>query len=223
MIKYHIPAINTPQRVEVPKGSSIFVDAPQRHKRREPIDAKDKNPQKTKYNKETMSLLEPLEEDCLEDENPSTFAHAPNNHNVGIAEQPDQNILGNDEDLVDVNIEVSMNLVNIGEAYNRNITVVDDIFASTIDLTISNDNLDLEPKLEPKSIAECRKRLDWVRWKQAIEAELDSLNKRNFFVFIVRTPQNVIPIGYKWVFVRKRSENNEAVRYKARLVAQGFS
>ena len=35
-----------------------------------------------------------------------------------------------------------MNLVNGGETYNRNITIVDDIFASTTTLTISNDNLD---------------------------------------------------------------------------------
>ena len=71
-------------------------------------------------------------------------------------ERLDQNILGNDEDMVDVNIEVSMNFVNTGETYNINITVVDNIFASTIALTISNNNLDLEPK----SIAECRKRSD---------------------------------------------------------------
>lgn len=31
------------------------------------------------------------------------------------------------------------------------------------------------------------------------------------------------PVGYKWVFVRKRNENGEIARYKARLVAQGFS
>lgn len=30
-------------------------------------------------------------------------------------------------------------------------------------------------------------------------------------------------MGFKWVFIRKRNENNEAVRYKARLVAQGFT
>ena len=57
-------------------------------------------------------------------------------------EGQDQNILGNDKDLVDVNIEVSMNFVNMGETYNKNIIVVDDIFASTIALTISNANLD---------------------------------------------------------------------------------
>ena len=49
--------------------------------------------------------------------------------------------------------------------------------------------------------------------------ELDSLNKRKVFDTIVRTPQNIIPIGYKWMFIRKRNENNEVVRYKARLVA----
>ncbi len=37
------------------------------------------------------------------------------------------------------------------------------------------------------------------------------------------TPRSIFPVGYKWVFVRKRNENNEVVRYKARLVAQGFT
>jgi len=30
-------------------------------------------------------------------------------------------------------------------------------------------------------------------------------------------------VGFKWVFVRKWNENNEVVRYKVRLVAQGFT
>ena len=140
--KSHILAVNTQQRVEVPKGSSISINAPQRQKCGRPIGTKDKNPQKTKSNKETMSLLEPIEEDRPEDENPNTFTLAPNNHNTGIAKWPNQNILGNDKDLVKVNIEVAMNFVNTGETYNRNITVVGDIFASTTTLTISNDNLD---------------------------------------------------------------------------------
>ena len=193
MTKSHIPIVNTPQRVEVPKGSSISIDAPQRQKPGRSIDAKFKNPRKEKSNKETLSLLEPLEEDCLEDDNPSTFARGPNNHNTRIAERLDQNILGNDEDLVDVNIKVAMDFANTKETYNRNITIVDDIFASTTALTISNDNLNPEPK----SIAEFRKWLDWVRWKQAIEVELDSLNKRKVLGFVVRTPKNVIPVGYK--------------------------
>src|SRR5512141_3202806 len=37
------------------------------------------------------------------------------------------------------------------------------------------------------------------------------------------TPRGIFPVGYKWVFVRKRNENNEVVRYKARLVSPGFT
>ncbi|RVW79949.1 Retrovirus-related Pol polyprotein from transposon TNT 1-94 [Vitis vinifera] len=50
--------------------------------------------------------------------------------------------------------------------------------------------------------------------------ELNSLTKREVFGPVVQTPEDVKPVGYKWVFVRKRNENNEIIRYKARLVAQ---
>ena len=70
---------------------------------------------------------------------------------------------------------------------------------------------------------ECLKRSDWPKWKEAIEAELLSLNKREVFSKVIPTPHKVFPVGAKWVFVRKRNENNEVVRYKARLVAQGFT
>jgi hypothetical protein len=36
---------------------------------------------------------------------------------------------------------------------------------------------------------------------------------------LIPTPHIVHPIGFKWVFIQKRNENNEVVRYKARLVA----
>ena len=47
--------------------------------------------------------------------------------------------------------------------------------------------------------------------------------KRDVFGPVVQTPKGVKPVRYKWVFVQKRNENNEIIRYKARLVAQGFS
>ena len=47
--------------------------------------------------------------------------------------------------------------------------------------------------------------------------------KRDVFGPVVQTPKGVKPVEYKWVFVRKRNENNEIIRYKVRLVAQGFS
>jgi hypothetical protein len=72
-------------------------------------------------------------------------------------------------------------------------------------------------------MAECKKRSDWDKWKEAIEVEIASLNKRKVFSAVRPTPPGILPVGYKWVFVRKRNENNEVVRYKARLVAQGFT
>jgi hypothetical protein len=62
-----------------------------------------------------------------------------------------------------------------------------------------------------------------VKWKEAIETELHSFNKRQVFGLVAHTPPKVFPVEYKWVFVRKRDENNVVVRYKARLVAQGFT
>nr|GEU62661.1 alpha-1,4 glucan phosphorylase L-2 isozyme, chloroplastic/amyloplastic [Tanacetum cinerariifolium] len=76
---------------------------------------------------------------------------------------------------------------------------------------------------EPKSMHECRNRNNWQKWKDAIQAELKSLEKREVFGPIVQTPKGVKLVGYKWVFVRKRNKKNEIMRYKARLVAQGFS
>ncbi|XP_070049397.1 uncharacterized protein [Nicotiana tomentosiformis] len=56
-----------------------------------------------------------------------------------------------------------------------------------------------------------------------MEAELVSLEKREVFRCIIRTPEGIKLVGYKWIFVRKRNDKNEVVRYKARLVAQRFS
>nr|GEW52850.1 hypothetical protein [Tanacetum cinerariifolium] len=57
----------------------------------------------------------------------------------------------------------------------------------------------------------------------AIQGELDSLEKGQAFGPVTLTPNKVKPVGYKWVFAIKRNETNEIMRYKARLVAQGFS
>ncbi|KAJ9561775.1 hypothetical protein OSB04_006935 [Centaurea solstitialis] len=50
-----------------------------------------------------------------------------------------------------------------------------------------------------------------------------SMNYENVFGPVVLTPPSVKPVGHKCVFVRKLNENNEVIRYKARLVTQGFS
>ena len=49
-----------------------------------------------------------------------------------------------------------------------------------------------------------------------MQTELNSLMKREVFGPVVQTPKGIKPVGYKCVFVRKRNENNEIMRYKAR-------
>jgi hypothetical protein len=66
-------------------------------------------------------------------------------------------------------------------------------------------------------VAECKMRSYWNKWKEAIEAELNSLKKRKVFTEVIPTPPKIFPIGFKWVLIQKRNENNEVVRYKARL------
>jgi hypothetical protein len=75
----------------------------------------------------------------------------------------------------------------------------------------------------PKTMAECKGCSDWNKWKEAIEAELNSLKKRKVFTDVIPRPPRIFPVEFKWVFIQKRNENNEVVRYKARLVAQGFT
>ena len=60
-------------------------------------------------------------------------------------------------------------------------------------------------------------------WKEAIQVELNSLIKYEVFRPVVQAPEGVMLVGYKWVFVRKRNEKNEIMRYKEQLFAQGFS
>lgn len=97
--------------------------------------------------------------------------------------------------------------------------MADNVLAYNVALNIMQDNEDLEPL----SIEECRQRKDWPKWKKAIQLELNSLAKWEVFGPVVQTPDGVKLVGYKWVFVRKRNKKNKIVRYKAHLVAQGFS
>ena len=110
--------------------------------------------------------------------------------------------------------------VHTWEIWDTNIIVVNNIFSYKValDITRSNDN-----EYELQTDDECRRRNDWLIWKEAIQVELNSLIKHEVFGLVVWTPEGIMPVGYKWVFVRKRNEKNEIIKYKAWLVAQGFS
>ena len=108
--------------------------------------------------------------------------------------------------------------MNQGEIGDRRHTLVDNAFSFQVAKGIMQNNNHQEPQI----VNECRNRHDWEKWKEAIQAELNCLAKSKVFGQVVPTLENVKHVVYRWVFVRKRNENNEIVRYKARLVAQGF-
>jgi hypothetical protein len=66
------------------------------------------------------------------------------------------------------------------------------------------------------------RRPDWPQWKTTIETEYASLKKHGVFVEIA-TDLEKPPIGHKLIFTRKLDSQGKVLRYKVRLVAQGFT
>jgi hypothetical protein len=88
---------------------------------------------------------------------------------VGTSENPRHINLGNSDESLRSD-EIAINYVETGETYDRKATNVDIYFSEQIAEDLRND-------LDPKTIAECTKRSDWIKWKTTIEAELASLYK----------------------------------------------
>jgi len=242
IIKSHILAVNAPERIEIPfeednlkefrnlasratnarkRGSEPVarvqkkprVQTQAKASRRRPIE---KKPMKITHEKNIEGESQSPGVDVREVQTQSEDACMIETHD-GRPEIPDLNAPVSDDDLGYERIEEnSTNYVETGVVYDRKTINVDIYFAEQIAQII-----DLEP--EPKSMKECKMRSDWPKWKEAICAELNSLKKRQVFGSVNLTPDGIYPVGHKWVFVRKRNEKNEVVRYKARLVAQGFT
>src|ERR1700688_797142 len=60
------------------------------------------------------------------------------------------------------------------------------------------------------------------KWKAAMDEEITTLAKMGTWE-LKDLPADQKEVGCKWVFVKKRDEHGRVIRFKARLVAQGFS
>ena len=76
--------------------------------------------------------------------------------------------------------------------------------------------------LEPWNLKEARSGPDWLLWEKAIHEELAVLKAAGTWE-LVDPPPGANVVGSKWVFRAKKDAAGKVVRYKARLVAQGFS
>ncbi|KAJ2994795.1 hypothetical protein NUW54_g7491 [Trametes sanguinea] len=75
----------------------------------------------------------------------------------------------------------------------------------------------IEPTYE-----EAKKRPDWPKWEEAIRSELDSLVKNGTWRIVDR-PRTGNIVDSKWVLRVKKNAAGEIDKYKARLVARGFT
>ena len=60
------------------------------------------------------------------------------------------------------------------------------------------------------------------KWIQAIEEELRALQKNDTWV-LVPLPEGKKTVGCKWVFSFKHKANGTVERFKARLIAKGYT
>jgi hypothetical protein len=72
---------------------------------------------------------------------------------------------------------------------------------------------------DPVSFDEAAKEDVWIK---AMDKEIDSIERNNTW-HLVNLPKGNNSIGVKWVYKTKLNAEGEVEKYKARLVAQGFS
>ena len=60
------------------------------------------------------------------------------------------------------------------------------------------------------------------KWQDAMNQEMESMYSNRVWEFI-DPPEDVRPIGRKWIFKRKRGIDGKVETFKARLVAKGYT
>ena len=81
-----------------------------------------------------------------------------------------------EEAQVPENSEISISYVHTGEKGDRNNIVINNIFAFQVASNIIRNDKDPEPW----NVEECQHRNDWPKWKEVIQAKLNSLTNDKF-------------------------------------------
>ena len=75
---------------------------------------------------------------------------------------------------------------------------------------------------EPKTVNEALSGINSQKWTEAMQSEMKSLNENKVWE-LVKLPKGRKAIGCKWIFKTKIDGDGNIERYKARLVAQGYT
>jgi hypothetical protein len=90
--------------------------------------------------------------------------------------------------------KISINYTSSRKVCDHNTTITNLCFSTIIAENFLNDP-------DPKTMIECKKHSDWKKWKEAIEAELNSLKKRKVFTEVIPTPPRTFLVGFMWIFI----------------------
>ena len=75
---------------------------------------------------------------------------------------------------------------------------------------------------DPLTLEAAKASPEWPHWFEALQHEYASLRKHQVFgPLVTNLPEK--PLGHKLIFTKKRNAQGEVLRYKVRLVAQGFT
>lgn len=87
-------------------------------------------------------------------------------------------------------------------------------------LTHTSSPTDLD---EPTTYHEAINSPQSAQWRRAIDAELSSLKQNNTWTMVNNVPDGQYVVDSKWVFKIKRNPDGSIKKFKARLVARGFT
>ena len=74
----------------------------------------------------------------------------------------------------------------------------------------------------PKMLKEAHDSPEWSEWEKAVKAEMDQLHQMGTWE-LVDLPKGRVPVSNKWVLVQKYNKEGILEKYKACLVAKGYS
>jgi hypothetical protein len=192
------PAVNAPERVEVSKKTTLTPSTKKRGRAettgKDTASEKRPRKEKSKAPRKSKNVVQPdVEQQYLNADDPHSSSQARYINETRTSEIPDNLVSGNHEASKEIE-EISINYTSSRKVYDRNTTIVNICFSTIIAENFLNDR-------DPKTMVECKKHSDWNKWKEAIEAELNSLKKRKVLTDVMPTPPRTFPIGFKWVFV----------------------
>lgn len=150
-------------------------------------------------------------------------------NNTSLNENIDQNINKTELDLVNEDEQDIYNENENGNEQTKNVRKSKRInkgVTSKYEIYDTNNKIDrkfvMKNRFEPKTFQEAIECENSEKWINAMNDELTSLNNNNTWQ-IVPLPNGKTIVGSKWIFKIKYNADESIMKYKARVVAQGFS